>query len=239
MIGEGQFRANLSEGFKLLQNLSLAAYRNYWPAVDSATTDLLRSSTTYIEVYSRYINRQAYDFLLDDGSFFFFRRNLGDPTILSYGFFESPYHGVSYTQFASDIGDRDDAWQAYEEYCAQLPTQSHVLPVRYDWSPALYREGAHPAAHLHMGYESDMRLAVDAMLLPLQFVLFVIRHFYVTTWETTASRLNEVARAAGSISDSAVVPQYRQERDHLELRLVAVHHSRTVVQPRHSQNRHR
>jgi len=230
MIGEGKFRANLAEGFNLLEKLSLAAYRNYVPAVDPATTDLVRSSTSYAEAYNRYLTCQAYDFLLDDGSFFFFRRNPFDRTLLSYGYFESPYSGISFSEFTAEIGGDNDPWQQYEEYCAQRPPRPHVFPVRYDWSPTLYREGAHPAAHLHVGHDSGLRLAVDAILLPLQFVVLVIRHFYLATWETTASPLGEVARAAQSISDSGIVPLYRQGRDHLELRLLTVRHGRAKTE---------
>ena len=227
MIGEGRFRADVARGFELLEKLSLAAYRNHWPAIDQGTTELLRSSTSYAETYNRYLTCQAYDFLLDDGSLFFFRRNPLDQTLLSYGYFESPYSGVSYSEFTSEFGDRNEAWQDYEEYCSQRPQRTHILPVRYDWSPALYREVAHPASHLHMGFESDLRLAVDAMIMPLHFVLLIIQHFYVKSWEATASRFLEVARASQSISDSEVVPAYRKGRDLLELRLVAIKHTGT------------
>ena len=70
MIGEGKFRTDLSEAFKLLQKLNLAVYRNYFPTVDKATTELLRGSADYVELYNRYLTCQAHDFLLDDGSFF-------------------------------------------------------------------------------------------------------------------------------------------------------------------------
>ncbi|MBV9759159.1 MAG: DUF2290 domain-containing protein [Acidobacteriaceae bacterium] len=221
MIGEGKFRAELSAGFKLLEDLALAAYRNHWPAVDPATTESLRNSASYIDAYNLYLTLQAYDFLLDDGSFFFFRRKPLDQSLLSYGYFECPYRGVSYSDFTSSRGEPGEgAWQDYEEYCAQRPRRLHILPLRYDWSPALYREGAHPASHLHMGYESELRLAVDAVLTPVQFVLIIIRHFYVRTWEATASHLREVVSAIRAISDRDVVPSYRQGRDLLELRLI-------------------
>lgn len=222
MIGEGKFGADVNGGFALLQELALAAYRNPRPAVDTETTDVLRGSAGYVEEYNRYLTRQAYDFLLDDGSFFFFRYKPQNETLLSYGYFEAPYVGVSHSQFTSEFGDRSGGWQDYEEYCAQRPLRPHVLPLRYDWSPALYREGAHPASHLHMGYRSDLRLAVDALLTPIHFILLVIRHFYVSAWEKTASHLPEVARAMRAISESDVVPRYRQGRDLLELRLVQV-----------------
>jgi hypothetical protein len=65
-------------------------------------------------------------------------------------------------------------------------------------------------------YGSDLRLAVDAMLTPLQFVLLVIRQFYGTVWETSASHLRAAVLAVQAISDSDVVPAYRKGRDFLE-----------------------
>jgi len=173
MIGEGKFRADLGRAFALLNELELGPYRNYNPRADQQTTDLLRSSNGYIETYKGYLRLQAYDISLEDGSLLFFRRDLQDRTLLSYGYLEPPYVGLSYPQFVDEYGaeaeDDTKTVANYEDYQSQLPLRSHVLPVRYDWSPGLYREGAHPAAHLHVGFETEMRLAVDALLTPLQF----------------------------------------------------------------------
>jgi hypothetical protein len=239
MISEGKFRADLARAFVLLEQLNLAVYRNYWPTVDQSTTDLLRSSASYLELYNRYLTFQAHDYLLDDGSFFFFRRNLLDSTLLSYGYFESPYGGSSYTKFITEFGGPDGSWEEYEEYCAQRPRRHHVLPLRYDWSPSLYREGAHPASHLHMGYESDLRLAVDALLTPLQFVLLVIRQFYVKVWESVACHRPEVVRAVQAISDSDLSPAYLKGRDFLELRLSRVRNgvAQAAVRPSRARRR--
>jgi hypothetical protein len=245
MIGFGKFRADLGRGFDLLKELDLGPYRNQFPITDQDTTDRLRNSTGYVETYNNYIDLQAYDILLEDGSILFFRHNLVDETLLSYGYLESPYSGLSYRQFVREyygeqLHDDIRAVQEYDDYRAQLPLRSHVIPLRYDWSPSLYREGAHPAAHLHVGFETEMRLAVDALLTPVQFILLVVRHFYVTVWESTACDHAEIIREALSISDVDIAPQYRQGRDLLELRLiraVATVTSVTVQPPRKAKPR--
>ena len=155
----------------------------------------------------------------------FFRRELLDKTQLSYGYLEFPYVGVSYNAFVVEMGGdvgEVDLREEYEEYRAQLPLRPHVTPIRYDWSPALYREGAHPASHLHLGHETKVRLAVDALLTPVQFILFVLRHFYVDVWETQACGIPEVLNEVGAISDEDVVQEYRKGRDFFELRLMSV-----------------
>jgi hypothetical protein len=229
MIGQGKFSADVARGFELLTQLGVGSYRNFRPNTERSTTDFLRSSESYVELYQRYLSCQAFDILLDDGSMMFFRRNLLDKTLLSYGYLEFPYVGVSYNAFVADMGGdvgEVDLWEEYEDYRSQLPLRPHVIPIRYDWSPALYREGAHPASHLHLGHDTDVRLAVDALLTPVQFILFVVRHFYVDVWEKQACDYREVLNEVSAISDGDVVQEYRKGRDLLELRLVSIINAR-------------
>src|SRR5689334_20674522 len=136
MIGEGKFRADLGRVFKLLDELELGPYRNFNPSPNERTADLLRSLGAYAETYNGYLRLQAYDISLEDGSLLFFRRDLQDRTLLSYGYLESPFIGMSYRQFIDEYYgtelDDESASQEYEEYQAQLPLRPHVLPVRYD-----------------------------------------------------------------------------------------------------------
>ena len=102
MIGEGKFRADLGRAFNLLRKLDLGIYRNTQPNTDRDTTDLLRSSNGYAATYNGYVTRQAYDILLDDGSLLFFRRDLQNKTLLSYGYLECPYDAMPYHQFINE-----------------------------------------------------------------------------------------------------------------------------------------
>jgi len=228
MIGQGKFSADVARGFELLARLGVAGYRNFRPNSQRSTTDFLRNSESYVQLYQRYLSCQAFDILLDDGSVLFFRRDPSDKTLLSYGYLEFPYVGISYKAFVAEMGGEVgevDLSEEYEDYRAQLPLRTHVTPIRYDWSPTLYREGAHPASHLHLGHESEMRLAVDALLTPVQFILFVLRHFYVDVWEGQACKTPEVINVineVASIADEHVVPKYRKGRDFFELRLVSI-----------------
>lgn len=226
MIGSGAFNADVARAIRLVDDLELTAYQNPRPANDSATIRRIRGATTYREEYEAYVAAQAIDLMLNDGSVVFFRRAPEEATLLSYGFLECPYDALSYPDFIAEFFGSDarvtpEAWDEYEEYRSQVPLRPHVTPLRYDWSPSLYREGAHPAAHLHVGFRTQVRLSVDALLTPAQFVLFVLRHFYLSTWETSGRHHEEVAKIAKCVSDEHVVPKYRKGGDHLELRLVS------------------
>jgi hypothetical protein len=226
MIGEGKFQTEISRAWAVLESLKLGAYQNPKPAQDPTTVKTIRASTTYRDEYNSYTTLQAYDFLLDDGSLFFFRRDPTASTQLSYGYMESPYDVVPYSdfleQFFGTAPDGSlDAWEEYEEHRAQAALRQHVVPIRYDWSPALYREGVHPVGHLHVGFRTEIRVAVDAILTPAHFVLFVLRQYYPLRWEADALPLGDVVRIAESLKAERVERRYCTGKDLLELRLSA------------------
>jgi hypothetical protein len=227
MIGEGAFRADVERTRKLLSDLGLLAYFNQYPSDDARTIRQLREAASYRALYELYLSTNSANVILDDGALLFFRRCPGEATALSYGYLESPFRAPPYSEFlATNFGvvgyESLEAWEDYEVYRSQAPVRTHVVPLRYDWSPDLYREAAHPSSHLHVGHDSEVRVGVDALLTPMQFLLLVLRQFYVTRWEHGASSRPDVAEVARSISMDAVVPQYRQGRDLLELRLISV-----------------
>ena len=227
MIGAGPFGADVARAGRLLDSLNLSAYQNPRPANDVATIRRIRTAKTYLEEYQAYISLQAFDVMLNDGSLIFFRRAPGDSTLLSYGFLECPYEALTYPEFVAEYFGSEangslDVWDDYEEYRTQVDLRPHITPLRYDWSPDLYREGAHPAAHLHVGFRTEVRLAVEGLLGPSQFLLIVLRHFYLSQWEKTASHMPEVVSIASGISDDAVTQNHRKPRDHLELRLTSL-----------------
>jgi hypothetical protein len=46
-----------------------------------------------------------------------------------------------------------------------------------------YKSGIHPAAHIHIGLDNDIRIGLEREFTPLAFLLFVIRHMYPRNWE--------------------------------------------------------
>lgn len=73
--------------------------------------------------------------------------------------------------------------EEYSDYLSTVPLRRHWTPIRYDYDTKSYRSGVHPAAHLHIGLENDIRIGLRRELSPLAFFLFVVRQMYPASWE--------------------------------------------------------
>lgn len=227
MLGDGSFRTQLQSCNRLLRDLNLVAYFNQYPASGPKVVEKLRKAETYEELYRQYLALNAANMILNDGAILFFLRTPNQRTKLSYGYLECPYLVPTYAEFQAEFlgvsrPDSLEDWEDYEVVRSQSPRRSHVTPLRFDWSPTLYREGAHPAAHLHVGHQTDVRLAVDVIMEPIHFILMVLRQYYLSAWEDHGSSRDEVRSAAGKLSGCEVESTYVKGRDLLELRLRCV-----------------
>ncbi len=111
-----------------------------------------------------------------------------------------------------------------EEYEMEFETaelKRHVTPIRYDVDSNGYRTGVHPAAHIHIGLDNNVRIAVRREMTPLSFTLFVMRQMYPECWAKLLER-REQFRLQGAIRDGLQLVQadYWKENDGLELHLV-------------------
>lgn len=226
MITLQSFRADLMRATRLLDNLSLLNYRNVPSHSSRITIEAIRKASTYEEEYLAYKNAQAFDLILEDESLLFFRYAESSQTMLSYGYLQCPYNVISYDDFVQEYGsdtvDQVEIDGLYEEYLEQPSLRNNAMPVRYDWSPKLYKEGMHPASHFHFGYRTDVRLSIDALLRPTHFILFMLRQFYLAQWSTAHNDyFDELASIAESAQDKDILPNFRCGKDHLELRLTS------------------
>ncbi len=226
MIAVQSFRADLMRATRLLDKLGLLSYRNAPSHSSRSTIEAIRKASTYEEEYLAYKNAQAFDLILEDDSLLFFRYAENSQTKLSYGYLQNPYNVISYDDFVQEYGsesvDQVEIDGLYEEYLEQPSLRNYAMPVRYDWSPNLYKEGMHPASHFHFGFRTDVRLSIDALLRPTHFILFILRQFYLAQWSTAHNDyFDELASIAESARDNDVLPEFRCGKDHLELRLIS------------------
>lgn len=184
--GSGWFRASVNRVGELCHSLNLTLWHNPLPRYPSDMASNARK-LRYLEEWKLYQSGSLFDIRLTDGALLQFKEQPEDKSILSYSYLECPYVAMAYSEFVMDtlgIEDPDFTfWDDYESYVGQCDLRDSVTPVRYDYSPSLYREGIHPASHLHMGHRSEVRLSCKRVLRPLSFFLFIVRQYYPDEWE--------------------------------------------------------
>jgi hypothetical protein len=105
------------------------------------------------------------------------------------------------------------------EYELIEPTKKDAItPLRYDYNLDIYKEGIHPASHLHMGFNNNIRIATERILKPISFVLFILRQNYPNIWIGYISREyhNPILRNIRVTLDT-VENDFRQRLDELQL----------------------
>jgi hypothetical protein len=76
-----------------------------------------------------------------------------------------------------------DITELYDEAIDTANLRKYVTPIRYDRDFGSYRQGIHPAAHIHIGLDNNVRLALSREMTPWSFLLFIIRQRYPENWE--------------------------------------------------------
>jgi hypothetical protein len=69
-----------------------------------------------------------------------------------------------------------------EPQLASQEIDAGVPVIRYDFSPQQYKQHAHPAGHLHIGFNSPGRWPVAHILSPLAFTQLILRHKVPDQW---------------------------------------------------------
>jgi hypothetical protein len=161
------------------------------PIDEEFTRIALAPESSYSEIYVRGLSRSAYNFILQDYSYFQFAWDDDDTWRLAY--FPNPWiTGVV------DAQEIVAAWETKEEtggltheetsdLIAELPYRGAVPPIRFEYARSQYREIAHPAAHFHVGRDTDNRWPCALRLGPLPFCMMVGRLYYRDKWVSRSS----------------------------------------------------
>jgi hypothetical protein len=220
----GKFVAKINQAERLLNKVDLLDERNRWVSYPKSLPGDVRK-LSYVDEYRSYVNARLFDFSLVDRSVFQFKRNGADD--ISYCYYQSPFEAPTYRdflleQFGTDLAGIDEVGDSFSaEYELVVDTarlRKGVTPIRYDYSPALYEAGIHPAAHLHIGAGNDVRLCAGRLMNPLSFVLFVMRQMYPHNWRRfvhggDASTICRAVREDLPVVEAA----YTQPLDRLQL----------------------
>ena len=166
-----------------------------------------------------------YDFHLDDGSFFQFCVDSFDPFEPRYSYYECPYNCMSYRNYVKrELGFEPEKaggifMQDYTDYVSTCTQKESVMPIRYDYKPAHYVEGRHPASHVHFGYMNNVRVATKRVLAPpLSFFLLIIRQHYPGSWTNLLTH-NDAGHWTRNVREHLenVDGQYWNPRDEMEM----------------------
>lgn len=188
-----QFAASIEKAWSLISTLNLHGFRNYSPHFDDHPRRLFKGKP-YIFVYKKSVELSSYDFQLWDRSLVQFRYEGNSPLNLSYVYYECPFKIMSKEEFIVSLNfepqDLDehanevDAW--YEEYLETVTDQEQkklITYIRYDYDETTYNRGVHPVSHLHIGYNTEIRIGSTKILSPIAFIMFLIRNCYPEAWK--------------------------------------------------------
>jgi len=226
VISLGRFSTELRGAWTVFRDLGLAVARNQEPKYPDELPALVRS-LSYKDAWRFMLSKGYFDVRLENGAFLTFRRGTrqdGSP-VLGYCYYDSPVAVVSYERFVFEVlraNPRevgDSFVEEYEQYVAEASPKQSVTPIRYDYSPGLYKEGRHPAAHFHVGNENEIRIGAAHVLGPAAFALFVIRQAYPELWTKLLDqqgRKRFVERQCHTNCDR-VPESYLRELDRFEL----------------------
>lgn len=188
-MNEGLFNSQVNVIDKVLNHLGILLERNYFPNYHLCVANRFRNKP-YKEVWEICFAEKFYNFLLQDYSLFQFRADFHSP-VYNYCFYESPHRILAYTDYVqSEFNLSDEELQEigdllrydYEGFLSSSEYKEDTTPVRYDYDPLRYLEARHPASHMHMGHNNNIRIRTKKLLKPLSFLEFVLRQYYPEKW---------------------------------------------------------
>ena len=147
-------------------------------SIEQKQISILRTRT-YVDLWKDSYENNWYNFKLDDQSMFQFSDT-------NYHFIQCPLDIVSQGEFKRSL---DPALrvpglleEAYENEISTSAIKNHFTPIRMDLDYGSYKEGRHPAAHIHFGLDNEVRVGLKRLMTPESFVLFIIRQAYPDAW---------------------------------------------------------
>ncbi len=224
----GNFQSKLNSAIKLIRSSDLLQVENFSPTKPTNIAAKCRKKK-YSEIWKFLLSESCFRVLLKDYSFFIFSSQKNQETIsTSMSFYGCPYdfitledyvvetYGEEYLSFKHD----QDIQKEYEYALDHSPQLDCPVTFRYDFSPNLYKPGRHPASHMHIGFENEIRIGCERILDPLSFTAFVIRQHYPEIWhkKILKSHTNFIE---SSIRNSLplVSDRYSSEYDKFEMHL--------------------
>ncbi|ELY8226438.1 DUF2290 domain-containing protein [Enterococcus faecalis] len=178
---------------KILRDTGLLKTENTTRAFDFSfskfSTDFVNCfmDSDYEEIFKVSMQNGDYDILLNDDSFFQFSCENTSGGVekgnIRYAYYEKTRDYKTYSEFLtdldfnySDVGEEFLGY--YEQYISEAKLKTSVTPIRYDYDIKNFKSVSHPISHFHIGFNNEIRLPVDKIILPVDFVMFILQNVY-------------------------------------------------------------
>lgn len=128
---------------------------------------------SYADLYNEVERRHAFDLKLLDGAL----------VSLSYTFQSDEtlkHHRLAFlpSPELSQFQNFPDCYIGDVPFVDIVGAQVHPSPLRFDFDIGNAQSVRHPASHLTIGQYTNCRIPVSAPLEPVEFIAFIVRHFY-------------------------------------------------------------
>lgn len=171
---------------------ALKSSANYNPSM--ADRIFFKDSQDLIKAYGIYTTKYQYNFLLFDHSLIIFDYTNTDyqNLKLSYSYISNPNNFISYESYLAQFDfeyehAKEELRSEYEQFLVEQEETRNPLYLRYDLSIEHHTSGLHPASHLHVGLENEIRIPIKKILTPKIFSLFILKQIYPENWRALIS----------------------------------------------------
>lgn len=191
----------------------------YFQAVDTGNYEL---------IYYSALENNDYDILLsDDSSFFQFSATKigGNINSLRFAYYPPFKDTMSLDDFLNlylNDSNEDTILNEYELYLQTNDKINYICPIRFDFSEPEYSEGTHAIAHLHIGFNTHIRIPISIILKPIVFVDFIIKHTFKPIWDSAYLTNNKFSKIVEQIKNSCenIELKYFTDREKKQLFII-------------------
>ena len=190
------FKIRTEEMLELFRNCNLYKSDLSFDKVRTVKDRRVSNIKDYNDYYQKIISRTEYDLLLQDDSIIQINRSVeNEKVVYRYLYMQPAYKIISFAQYCESckINIDDVSLYEYARECYESEGRTdNDFPcyVRYDADEKGYQPLLHSYAHIHIGFNSEMRIPTRNLWTPAMFGAFVIRHVYPIQWEELLSRQN-------------------------------------------------
>lgn len=221
-MNKGQYYSSLSRARRFLKSIGLIKKNNERTGKPISEEFInICHNGKYRDIYLTGIIKRDFDILLYDESFFQFDFDNGNDYRCSY--YQFPFDILPYGQWIKSRAHVDNYYNQ-EEY-SQLVYEAELIEnpvvIRYDYSIREYTPGIHPASHIHIGHQTDIRIPANMEINPYQFIMFVIKNVYYRIWKNIITRNSKIVKNLTQIKSTCldINPTYFCTLDQCELYL--------------------